>query len=75
MSERLDRLNRTAQKECDAWNAKYQFPMDVTRIDDFGQPHETRTRSIAWPVCGHSVVLVDGISGGYALGRIKPKQP
>lgn len=68
------RQSKVAQIKCDNWNAKYKFPMAVTLTDDFGEKHETRTRSIAWEICGHASILVDGRSGGYLLERIKPRE-
>lgn len=43
---------------------------EVIRIDDFGHPHLTRTRSQVWEVCGHLSVKVEGVSGSYILERI-----
>ena len=57
------------------WNEKFNFPMKVVLTDDDGVEHETRTRSIAWDLCGHPVVMVEGRSGGYLLKRIKPVIP
>lgn len=42
----------------------------VIRVDDYGFPHLTRTRSKPWPLGGMLVVMINGISGGYALDRI-----
>lgn len=42
----------------------------VIRIDDFGRPHLTRTRSECWVMSGHWMVKVDGPTGGYMLSRI-----
>jgi len=62
-----------AQKQADTWNDKYKFPTAVILTDDDNVEHETRTRSIAWVLCGHTVVEVDGRAGGYLLDRIRPK--
>lgn len=53
------------------WNRDVQpgTPVVVTRDD--GSTLETRTRSRAWDLCGTPVVMVDGISGGYALHRVR----
>lgn len=42
----------------------------VVLIDDGGRPHLTRTRSFAWKVSGHLMIMVEGRSGGYLLSRI-----
>jgi len=69
---KLQKRAEQAQKQCDDWNSKYKPPMDVILTDDFGAEHKTRTRSIAWEICGHASVMVDGRSGGYLLERIRP---
>lgn len=61
-----------AQLEADEWNKKYNFPMEVILTDDDNKDHKTRTRSIAWEICGHASILVEGRSGGYLLSRIRP---
>jgi hypothetical protein len=42
----------------------------VTLTKDDGTRVETVTRSAPWQLCGTWVLLVDGISGGYALARV-----
>jgi hypothetical protein len=59
-----------AQKQCDTWNAAHGPRVPVVLTDDLGDQHRTMTRSIAWEVCGHASVLVDGRTGGYLLERI-----
>ena len=61
-----------AQAEVERWNAAYPIGTEVDRTDDHGNVHRTRTRSIAWVICGHASVMVEGISGGYLLSRMKP---
>lgn len=41
----------------------------VTRDD--GRELTTKTRSEPWELCGTPVIMVDGISGGYALERVR----
>jgi hypothetical protein len=63
---------KKAQKLCDEWNEKHPDPIAVILTNDFGQEEKTRTRSIAWEVCGSPVVKVEGRTGGYLLTRIRP---
>lgn len=63
------------ERKVEEWNRDVPVGTEVIRTDDLGQRHRTRTRSIAWIVCGHASVMVDGISGGYLLERIKPVHP
>lgn len=57
----------------EAFNREWPPGTPCTLVKDFGEAIETRTRSKAWTL-GHgaAVVLVDGISGGYALERVIP---
>ena len=42
------------------------------RMDD-GEVRRTRTRSAPWQLgSGHWVVLLEGISGGYSMKRVRP---
>lgn len=61
-----------AQREADAWNAAHPPRVPVIVTLDCGEQFETFTRSIAWRVCDHASVLVDGISGSYLLRRCRP---
>ncbi len=55
------------------WNERYPPGTDVLLTNDDGEVEETKTRSIAWLLgSGHSVVSVEGRTGGYLLERIKP---
>jgi hypothetical protein len=67
-----ERKRAEAQAQADAWNAAHPVGTEVDRTDDHGNIHRTRTRSIAWVICDHASVMVDGISGGYLLSRMKP---
>lgn len=65
-------MNKKLAKQISNWNNKYPPGTPVILTDDFGNTHETITRSIAWEICGHASVKVDGRAGGYLLDRIKP---
>ena len=60
------------------WNERHPIGTPVTRyrlIDPLEDPMETRTRSIAWVVGGHSVLVsVEGVSGGVLLDSVTVKQ-
>lgn len=70
---------RTAQlqKAVDAWNASYPIGTPVTRyklIKPLADPQETKTRSAAWVMSGHSaMVMVEGVSGGVVLESVIPR--
>jgi hypothetical protein len=58
----------------EAWNGSWPSGSMVYLIDDFGEIHETRTRSVAWTLGhGEPVVKVEGRTGGYLLSRIVPR--
>lgn len=61
-----------ADAAAERWNAAHPvgIAVDVTRDD--GSILRTRTRSVAWRVCDHTSVLVEGITGGYLLERVRP---
>ena len=65
------RRQDTAQREADAWNAAHPSRVPVIVTLDDGAQVATFTRSIAWRICDHASVLVDGISGGYLLSRCR----
>lgn len=59
-----------------AFNKQWPPGSRCTLVKDRGEQVETRTRSVAWQVgAGSPVVMVDGISGGYALERVIPHHP
>ncbi len=70
--ERLARERDRLQARADRWNAAHPPGTPVVLTDDFGREHSTRTQSIAWVVCDHVSVLVEGRTGGYLLDRIRP---
>lgn len=64
---------RNPEKWVNDWNSKYPVgkPVEVT-LDD-GSIKETKTASEAWVMGGHTgVIKLEGISGGYALSRVRP---
>ena len=62
------------QATCDAFNAKYPVGTRVMLKKDFEPtPVETRTRSEAQVLSGHtSVIWLEGVTGCYALDCVKP---
>ena len=68
-------MNRTDEALCDGWNEEHGIGTPVILTDDFGNEHETSTRSEAWVLpSNHAVVMVEGRSGGYSLRRIKARK-
>lgn len=58
------------------WNEEHPVGTDVIVTKDLGDEVRTKTRSAAWVLSGHSaVIMVDGISGCYALERVRPVKP
>ena len=55
------------------WNENYKKGQSVILTKDDGSMIQTETRSEAWDMCGTSVVMVKGISGGYDLDRISAR--
>ena len=53
------------------WNTRFPVGTKVSVRRDDGTTLLTVTRSPAWVLCGTAVVTVDGISGGYALDRVR----
>lgn len=58
------------------WNAKHPIGTPVIRwklIDPLAEPKETKTRSEAWLMGGHSaMIMVEGVSGGVCLESVTP---
>lgn len=61
-----------AQREVLDWNGNHQPGIAVTVRLDNGELMSTTTRSAAWVLCDHASILVEGISGGYKLSRVRP---
>lgn len=60
------------EKEVQAWNDKYPVGQQVEVRKDLGEIEETRTRSEAWVLSGHTaVIMLEGISGAYLLNRVR----
>lgn len=59
--------------EINEWNHNHQVGCEVlVRLDD-GSIKHTTTTSQAMVLSGHSsVIMLEGISGCYALDRVKP---
>jgi hypothetical protein len=56
------------------WNSRVMTGDRVTVLLDNGQWFITRARSEAWVLgdgVGPAVLLVDGLTGGYALDRVR----
>ena len=70
-AKRTAKAHADAQAEADAWNAAHPPRVPVIVTKDLGEQVATFTRSIAWRICDHAAVLVDGISGGYLLERVR----
>lgn len=62
---------KVQQHLVDEWNAMHPIGTPVTRyklIKPLREPEQTKTRSEAWLVGGHSaVVKVEGVSGGVLI--------
>lgn len=62
------------QAVVDEWNAANAVGANVIVTKDMGEEVHTKTRSAAWVLSGHTaVVMVEGISGGYLLSRVRAK--
>lgn len=62
------------QAMVDHWNKTVPIGTPVQVANDFGKVSDTKTKSEAWLLGGHTpVVLLEGISGGYSLERVRVK--
>lgn len=60
------------QAQCDAWNAANPVGTRVVLRKDLGTEVNTRTRSVAEVLSGHSaVVWLEGVTGCYSLDRVR----
>lgn len=73
-----------AQRIAENWNVQHPIGTAVTRyklINPLREPQETKTRSEAWVMGGHTaMVMVEGVSGGVMVESVVPsaapvKQP
>jgi hypothetical protein len=56
------------------WNDRYPVGTQVTVEMDSGEIRATKTRSSAWLLSGHTaVIMLEGITGGYLLSRVRAK--
>lgn len=64
------------EKQVSDWNQKHPIGSKVMRykiIDPLEDGNETKTRSEAWVMGGHSaMVMVEGVSGGVCLESVVP---
>jgi hypothetical protein len=64
---------KALQAQCDLFNARYAVGQIVTVRKDDGEGVQTKTRSQAEVLSGHSAVIwLDGVSGCYLLDRVTP---
>lgn len=61
----------TGQQAVEKWNAQHFVGTAVRVTKDNGMQIETRTRSAAYLLGGTAVIMLAGISGYYALSRVK----
>lgn len=65
------RMHAEAERAVERWNREHPIGTRVAyRSDPHAAPRETATRSVAWIICDHASVLVEGISGGVALDAL-----
>lgn len=68
----------TPQESADHWNATYPIGTPVTRyllIDPLAEPTQTKTRSAAWVLGGHTaMVQVEGVAGYVLLESVVPSK-
>lgn len=76
MSTRIAIPNRAkAERAVREWNDKHNPGKLVAVTLDDRSLKETFTTSEAWVLGGHTaVVKINGISGAYALSRVRPRQ-
>lgn len=73
---RHKRSARNLQTKVDTWNATHQVGETIQYRDDVGKIIESKTRSEAWVLGGHSAVIqIEGRSGCYDFERILPTPP
>ena len=64
---------RKRDLEVELWNLKYPVGTPVHVRMDSGEKRETKTRSKAEILSGHTAVIwLEGITGCYCLDRVKP---
>ena len=74
MTLNTTKLLADPQLNVDTWNHQVRIGDLVIYTDDRGKEHETRTRSRAEVLGGHTaVVWIDGRPGCVALDRVTPQ--
>ena len=62
-------MNTIDIQDFNEWN---EVGASVIYTDDYGNEHQTTTQSQAWELGdGQAVVMLEGKTGGYDLGRIR----
>lgn len=65
------------EKRVEAWNRDCPIGTPVIRfklINPLREPQETKTRSNAWLMGGHTaMVMVEGVSGGVMVDSVQPR--
>ncbi len=73
----MSKRSVSQQKLVDAWNTAHPIGTPVTRyklINPLGDPVQTKTRSEAWLMGGHTaMVMVEGQAGGVMVESVKPR--
>lgn len=65
-------IKRNPEAEAKAWNSLHPVGTEVHVTKDDGTVVQTKTRSEAWALMGHTaVVQLEGLSGCYLLDRVK----
>lgn len=63
----------TENKIVEERNKNYKIGIDVEVMKDDGSTIFTKIRSVAWVLGDHTpVILLEGMSGCYALERVSP---
>jgi len=78
MKERVMKYTKKNQINLvEQWNEKYPVGTPVTRyrlVNPLEQPEDTKTRSEAWLMGGHTaMVMVEGVAGGVMVESVIPK--
>jgi hypothetical protein len=77
----MEKLHHELFEKARQWNSLHPIGTDVIRyklINPLSEGNKTKTRSEAWVMGGHSiVVLVEGVAGGVLLESIQviPRTP
>ena len=73
----MRKQGKEQQELADVWNSQHPIGTAVTRyklVDPLREPQETKTRSEAWLMGGHTaMVMVEGVAGGVMVESVKPR--